>query len=86
MITVMIIDHESLALETGNTTKCMSCAPTIDLQAISNKQQPMSNEQQAMTHRLSVHCLDRKSVVQGKSVDLGGRRIIKKKRPQQSNN
>ena len=54
MITVMIIDHESLALETGNTTKCMSCAPTIDLQTISNKQQPMSNKQQAMTHRLSV--------------------------------
>ena len=25
------------------------------------------------------HSLDRKSVVQGKSVDLGGRRIIKKK-------
>ena len=54
MITVMIIDCESLALETGNTTKCMSCVPTFHLQAISNKQQPMSNEQQAMTHRLSV--------------------------------
>src|SRR3989337_3920865 len=27
----------------------------------------------------AVFCLDRKSVVQGKSVDLGGRRIIKKK-------
>ena len=26
------------------------------------------------------HYLDRKSVVQGKSVDLGGRRIIKKKK------
>ena len=57
MITVMIIDCESLALETGNTTKCMSCAPTIDLQAISNKQQPLSNEQQAMTQRLSVGLL-----------------------------
>ena len=55
MITVMIIDCESLALETGNTTKCMSCVPTFHLQAISNKQQPMSNEQQAMTHRLSVN-------------------------------
>ena len=54
MITVMIIDCESLALETGNTTKCMSCVPTFHLQAISNKQQPMSNEQQAMTYRLSV--------------------------------
>ena len=53
MITVIIIDRESLALETGNTTKCMSCVPTIDLQAISNKQQPMSIEQQAMTYRLS---------------------------------
>ena len=31
-----------------------------------------------------VHLLkDRKSVVQGKSVDLGGRRIIKKKKTQQ---
>ena len=29
--------------------------------------------------------LDRKSVVQGKSVDLGGRRIIKKKKTNQSN-
>ena len=27
--------------------------------------------------------LDRKSVVQGKSVDLGGRRIIKKKKEKQ---
>ena len=54
MITVMNIDCESLALETGNTTKCMSCVPTFHLQAISNKQQPMSNKQQAMTHRLSV--------------------------------
>src|SRR3954449_12519606 len=27
----------------------------------------------------AVFCLDRKSVVQGKSVDLGGRRILKKK-------
>ena len=26
------------------------------------------------------HCRDRKSVVTGKSVDLGGRRIIKKKK------
>ena len=54
MITVMIIDRESLALETGNTTKCMSCVPTIDLQATSNKRQPMSNEQQAMTYRIYV--------------------------------
>ena len=29
--------------------------------------------------------LDRKSVVQGKSVDLGGRRIIKKKNTQYTN-
>ena len=51
----MIIDCESIApLETGNTKKFMSCAPTFDLQAISDKQQPMSNEQQAMTHQLSV--------------------------------
>ena len=47
MITVMIIDCESLAPETGNTTKCMSCVSTFHLQAISNKQQPMSNKQQA---------------------------------------
>ena len=58
MITVIIIDRESLALETGNTTIYMSCVPTIDLQATSNKQQRMSNEQQAMTHRLSVQILD----------------------------
>ena len=38
-----------------------------------------------MTQRLKmvkpaeIHKTDRKSVVQGKSVDLGGRRIIKKK-------
>ena len=57
MITVIIIDRESLALKTGNTTKCMSCVPTIDLQAVSNKQQPMSNEQQAMTYRLSVEII-----------------------------
>ena len=30
--------------------------------------------------------IDRKSVVQGKSVDLGGRRIIKKKKKQKKNN
>ena len=29
--------------------------------------------------------LDRKSVVQGKSVDLGGRRIIKKKKKEKTN-
>ena len=57
MITVIIIDRESLALETGNITKCMSCVPTIDLQAISNKQLPMSNEQQAMNYRLSVNII-----------------------------
>ena len=30
--------------------------------------------------RAAQHLLDRKSVVEGKSVDLGGRRIIKKKK------
>ena len=44
MITVMIIDCEPLALETGNTTKCMSCAPSYHLQATSNGQRAMSNE------------------------------------------
>src|SRR5258708_22703974 len=32
--------------------------------------------------RLQPSCSDRKSVVEGKSVDLGGRRIIKKKKQQ----
>ena len=30
--------------------------------------------------KIEFYVLDRKSVVQGKSVDLGGRRIIKKKK------
>src|SRR2546428_10776548 len=50
---------------------------TVPVQLVGLPTGTGSGEQ--LTTRL-VACLDRKSVVQGKSVDLGGRRIIKKKK------
>ena len=57
----------------------------LDLQEIDNAVSNVLREIKTRYDFKGSETTDRKSVVQGKSVDLGGRRIIKKKKQNQNN-
>ena len=70
----------SLITGSAGSKICMAAGPNAEVAASSRMSDLLREELVGKTRVHRINMIDRKSVVQGKSVDLGGRRIIKKKK------